>query len=177
MAQRFSPEHPAVSLIWAMTRNGVIGANQGLPWRLPEDLRFFMMTTTAKPNVMGRKTFESMKAPLPRRPNIVITRQTDYRRDDVDIVPTLDAGLSRARELCAELGRDELMVIGGAEIYRQALPQADRLYVTFVDADVDGDTCFPEVPWDRFTEVWRRDFGLLPGHDYPYTTAMFEAMP
>ena len=170
----FTPESPAVALIWAMTRNGVIGRSGGLPWRLPEDLQFFMRTTTAKPNIMGRKTLESMKAPLPRRANIVITRQGDYERSGVEVGSNLDVALTLARRHCLEDGRDELMVIGGAEIYRQALPLADRLYVTHIDVDLDGDTHFPVVDWSRFEERWRCDFGHLPAHDYPFSIAMYE---
>ena len=174
MSERYSPANPAVAMIWAMTRNGVIGRAGGLPWRLPEDLQFFMRTTTAKPNIMGRKTLESMKAPLPRRTNIVVTRQPDYRRDRVQVTPTLDSALELARAQCLADGRDELMVIGGAELYRTALPQADRLYVTRVDAELEGDTVFPAVDWDRFEERWRQGFGQLPAHDYPFSIAMYE---
>ena len=87
----YSPTEPAVALIWAMTKNGVIGAAQGLPWRLPDDMRFFMMTTAAKPVIMGRKTFESMKAPLPRRTNIVVTRDPAYDRQGIRVAAALPA--------------------------------------------------------------------------------------
>ncbi|MEM1433811.1 MAG: dihydrofolate reductase [Pseudomonadota bacterium] len=170
----YSSSDPAVALIWAMTRNGVIGAAQGLPWRLPDDMRFFMMTTAAKPVVMGRKTFESMKAPLPRRTNIVVTRDAAYDRSGIQVAPSLPAALDVARGVCSETGRDELIVAGGAEIYRQALPHAQRLYVTLIDAEIDGDTVFPEVPWDRFRTVWRHDFGQRPAHDYSFSIAMYE---
>lgn len=171
---RFTPEAPAVALIWAMTRNRVIGRSGGLPWRLPEDLQFFMRTTTSKPNIMGRKTLESMKAPLPRRANIVITRQADYSRPGVEVAGDLDGALAMARRHCTEAGRDELMVIGGAEIYRQALPLADRLYVTHIEVDLEGDTHLPEVNWSRFEERWRCDFGHPPAHDFPFSIAMYE---
>ena len=170
----YSPTEPAIALIWAMTRNGVIGAAQGLPWRLPDDMRFFMMTTAAKPVIMGRKTFESMKAPLPRRTNIVVTRDVAYDREGIRVAQSLPAALDVARDVCSDTGRDELIVAGGAEIYRQALPQAHRLYVTLIDAEIDGDTFIPDVDWHRFRLIWRHEFGQRPAHDYPFSIAMYE---
>lgn len=174
MTRPLSQDNPAIALIWAMTRNGVIGHDQGLPWRLPEDLRFFMVTTTAKPVIMGRKTFESMKSPLPRRTNIVVTRASDYARAGIEVASSLDAALDTARAICQRDGRDEIMVAGGSEIYRQALPLADRLYVTWIDTELEGDTRFPDVDWGAFSEVWRRDCGQLPAHDYPFSLRMYE---
>jgi dihydrofolate reductase len=135
-----------VALIWAMARNRVIGRDNRLPWRLPRDMQFFVATTMGKPVIMGRRTFESMKAPLAGRTNIVVTSDTGYRREGVLVAHSLEAALDLAQAQCRADDVEEAMVIGGAEIYRVALPLATRLYVTLIDADVEGDTFFPEKP-------------------------------
>lgn len=165
---------PAIALIWAMADNGVIGAAGGLPWRLPEDLRFFMMTTSRKAVIMGRKTFESMKAPLPRRRNIVVTRDAGYDRAGIDVAASFDHAVALAAIHSAEQRLDEIAVAGGSEIYRLALPRADRLYVTRIHAEIDGDTVFPPVPWDAFERCWQRRYDNLPAHDHSFTIEMWE---
>ena len=138
-----------ISLIWAMAENQVIGRANSLPWRLPDDMRHFMDTTMGKPVVMGRKTFVSMKAPLPGRTNIVLTRDTQYQHPGVKVLHDLDAALDLAESQCLIDGQDEIMVIGGADIYALALPRATRLHVTHVHAQVQGDVFFPEVDWSQ----------------------------
>jgi len=132
---------PRVTLIVAMTDDGVIGIDGQLPWRLPEDLRRFKAATLGKPVVMGRKTFESIGRPLPQRHNIVLTRQSGLSLADaaVTVVPTFDAALQAAGDA------PEVMIIGGAEIYRLALPLAQRILLTRVHANVRGDTHFPPL--------------------------------
>ena len=134
-----------VSLIWAMADNGVIGLDNGLPWRLPVDMKHFMTTTLGKPIVMGRKTLESMKSPLPGRTNIVLTRDPNWQRDGVLVVRDMPAAMALAEQQGLIDGVDEVMVIGGAEIYALALPMAERLYVTRVHAQPAGDVYFPPV--------------------------------
>lgn len=134
-----------VSLIWAMADNGVIGLDNGLPWRLPVDMKHFMTTTLGKPVVMGRKTLESMKSPLPGRTNIVLTRDPSWQRDAVQVVRDLPAAMALAEQQGLIDGVDEAMVIGGAEIYALALPIAERLYVTRVHAQPAGDVYFPPI--------------------------------
>mgnify|MGYP002013002456 FL=1 len=134
-----------VSLIWAMADNGVIGLDNGLPWRLPVDMKHFMTTTLGKPVVMGRKTLESMKSPLPGRTNIVLTRDPNWQRDGVLVVRDMPAAMALAEQQGLIDGVDEVMVIGGAEIYALALPMAERLYVTRVHAQPAGDVYFPPV--------------------------------
>ena len=134
-----------VSLIWAMADNGVIGLNNGLPWRLPVDMKHFMTTTLGKPVVMGRKTLESMKSPLPGRTNIVLTRDPNWQRDGVLLVRDMPAAMALAEQQGLIDGVDEVMVIGGAEIYALALPMAERLYVTRVNAQPAGDVYFPPI--------------------------------
>jgi dihydrofolate reductase len=133
------------SAIAALARNRVIGQGNGLPWRLPGDLKFFKATTLGKPVVMGRKTFQSIGRPLPGRPNIVVTRDPGFAAEGVHVVRDIDTALDLAATLARETGAEEVMVIGGAEIYAQALPRLDRLYLTEIDAEIDGDAYFPEI--------------------------------
>ncbi|HET7312956.1 dihydrofolate reductase [Salinisphaera sp.] len=135
---------PRISLIAAMDTHGVIGAHGGMPWHLPEDLRWFKRQTRDKPIVMGRRTFEAIGRPLPHRRNLVITRNAAMDAEGVEIVGDLDAAVARAGDA------EELMVIGGAQIYALALPRADRLLITRIDAAYDGDTWFPEIDWARW---------------------------
>ena len=123
----------------AAARNGVIGRNNALPWHLPEDLRYFRRVTMGKPVVMGRKTFESIGKPLPGRTNIVITRNRAYSAEGIKVVRGLNEALNLAADIALIDGVEELVVIGGAEIYRTAIPRADRLYMTEVHAQVEGD--------------------------------------
>lgn len=140
-----------ISLIWAMAENGVIGRDNRLPWRLPVDMKHFMTTTMGKPVIMGRKTLESMKSPLPGRMNIVLTRDPLWQRDGVQVVGDLSEALDLAEQQGLIDGIDEAMIIGGAEIYALALPLAERLYVTRVHAEPPGDVYFPPIDLD----AWR----------------------
>lgn len=136
-----------ISIHVAIADNGVIGRDGGLPWRLSTDLKRFKAETMGKPVVMGRKTWESFpKRPLPGRANIVITRNPDFRPDGAEVVRSLDEALSlaRVRGRCSP-GGDEVCVIGGGEIYAQALDRADALHVTHVHVSPDGDTRFPAI--------------------------------
>lgn len=137
-----------VTLVAAVAENGVIGREGGLPWRLSTDMRRFKATTMAKPVVMGRKTWESFpKRPLPGRRNIVITRDRGYEAEGAEIAGGLEEALALARAERAA----EVCVIGGGEIYAQALPFADRLDITHVLANIDGDTRFPAID----PRIWR----------------------
>lgn len=136
-----------LALIVAAATNNVIGLNNQLPWHLPQDLKYFKAKTLGKPIVMGRKTYESIGRPLPGRTNIVITRQQGWRADpDVLIAHNIDQALELARDLVGAESDAEVMVIGGAEIYRNCLPQADRVYLTRIEKDVEGDAYFPSLP-------------------------------
>lgn len=146
------------SLIVAMAKNQTIGINNTLPWHLPNDLKYFKQVTMSKPIIMGRKTFDSIGRPLPGRTNIVITRQADYQAEGIMVVNSLQQALDKAADICFIGGHDEAMVIGGAEIYQQALLKADRLYITHVHAEVEGDAFFPEVRWSDWQECKREDY-------------------
>lgn len=121
-----------------MAENRVIGRAGRLPWRLPADMRYFKQLTSGHTVIMGRKTFESMDGPLPDRRNVVLTRRGDYHPAGTTVVRDLDQALALA------VGESEVFVVGGAEVYRLALPRADRLYLTVVHTTVEGDTAFPE---------------------------------
>jgi dihydrofolate reductase len=156
-----------------MADNGVIGRGNRLPWRLPKDMQFFMAATMGKPVIMGRKTFESMKAPLPGRTNIVLTREAQYAREGVKVVPNFAEALKVAKAQCLLDGVDEIMVAGGAEIYRLGLAVATRLYVTRVHADVTGDTYFPDVDWSQWEEARSESFAADDRHSHPFSISVY----
>ena len=157
-----------ITLIVAAADNGVIGRDNALPWHLPDDLRRFKSLTLGKPVVMGRKTFESIGKPLPGRQNIVVTRDTNYHREGVTVVHGVDEAVAAAN------GAPEIMVIGGAELFRLFLPRATRVHLTRVHADIAGDVVWPELDntwvgvaseqhpaderhaWSMTFEVWER---------------------
>jgi dihydrofolate reductase len=139
-----------IAMIAAVAANGVIGANGGIPWRIPSDMAFFKATTMGKPIVMGRKQFETVGRPLPGRTNIVVTRQPGYQPDGVLVVNDLEAALDHARAIAEADGAGEVMVIGGGEIYAQAMPLAQRLYISHVDLSPEGDVFFPRID----TQQW-----------------------
>ena len=134
-----------IAMIAAVAENGVIGADQSIPWRIPSDMAFFKRITMGKPLVMGRKQFETVGKPLPGRTNIVVTRQADYSPDGVIVMGNLDAAIAEARAIAEGDGVDEVMIVGGGEIYRQAMPLADRLYISHVALAPDGDVMFPTI--------------------------------
>lgn len=136
-----------VSLVVAAAQNNVIGRGNDLPWHLPDDLKRFKAVTLGKPIIMGRKTYASIGRPLPGRTNIVISRQTQFAAEGCTTVTSLEEALAAAGDT------SEAMVIGGAEIFRQALPRADQLYLTRVHADVPGDTFFPDLVLDDWIEL------------------------
>ena len=163
-----------LALIWAMSRNRVIGAAGGLPWRLPDEMRHFQRTTLDKPVIMGRRTFATMAEPLPRRTNIVLTRSPGYSHPGVEVAHDLVEALAVASEICARDGAEEAVVIGGAEVYALALPKADRLYRTIIDADLEGDTYFPEYPESDWRELERYPHAADRRHAYSYTVQVLE---
>lgn len=163
-----------IAMIWAMANNGVIGRQNKLPWHLPNDLKYFKRLTSGKTVIMGRKTYESIGRPLPNRINIVITRAKDFHAEGIKVVNSLPAALELAAAETLISGAEEVIVIGGAEIYKLCLPLAERLYVTLVHADVDGDARFPE--WDRqaYQEIGREDFSADGPNPYDYSFVVFD---
>ena len=157
-----------VSLVVAVADTGVIGRDNALPWHLPDDLKHFKRVTLGKPVVMGRKTFESIGKPLPGRTNIVVTRDTNYRREGVTVVHSADAALAAAGEA------EEVMVIGGADLFRLFLPRARRVHLTRVHGNVAGDVHWPPLDED----LWHRsDAQAHPAderHSYAMTFELWE---
>jgi len=151
-----------LALVVAMARNGVIGRDGSLPWHLPADLKRFRAITMGKPIVMGRRTHESIGRPLPGRRNIVLSRLADYQAQGCEVFPTLNAALA-ALEDCAEV-----MIVGGAALYAEALPHASTLYVTDVDAAPQGDVYFPEFDRDDWQEIEREQHAADPLNEHPY---------
>jgi dihydrofolate reductase len=152
----------SISLIVAMDEAGTIGRNGTLPWRLPEDLKHFRRLTFGKTVLMGRKTWESLGKPLEGRANWVLSRDPAFRPAGCEVFRTLEQALAAARD-------GELVVIGGAEIYRQALPLADTLHLTRVHARVDGDTRFPEWPAGQFRQTARVDHPADARHAHAFS--------
>lgn len=158
-----------LALIVAQSVNRVIGRENKMPWHLPEDLQYFKRVTMGNAIVMGRKTFESIGRPLPGRTNIVVTRNADYQAAGVEVVHDLATALSRAEDLALINGNEELLVIGGSELYHQALPAAERLYLTQVHAEVEGDAFFPALDMHEWQEVGREDYAADERNPYAYS--------
>ena len=166
-----------LAIIVAASRNGVIGRNNALPWHLPGDLQYFKRVTMGKPILMGRKTFESIGRPLPGRTNVVISRNPAFQAEGVKIVGTLNEALELARDMALIDGVDELVVIGGEQIYREALPRTQRLYLTEVHADVDGDAYLPDICREDWREVSRELHGASDTNPYDYSFVVLERSP
>ena len=154
-----------VVLVAAVADNGVIGRDNGLPWRLSSDLKHFKALTVGKPVVMGRKTYLSIGKPLPGRPNIVVTRDPDFRVEGVIVVGGVEAAMTAAREKARELGVDEIMVIGGTDIFTQTMDLADRLEITHVHTSPEGDTHFPVIDPKLWRQTARSDVPAGPRDD------------
>jgi dihydrofolate reductase len=143
-----------ISLIWAMDENRAIGKDNKLPWHLPEDLKFFKRMTMGHPIVMGRKTHDSIGKPLPGRENIIITRDQHYKRDGCTVLNTINELLDYANQ-----SQEEIFVIGGAEIFKELIPRADRIYLTLIHHQFEGDTFFPVFPMDDW-KLESREMGI-----------------
>ncbi|SDT06045.1 dihydrofolate reductase [Pseudomonas prosekii] len=142
-----------LSLIAALGENRVIGVDNSMPWHLPGDFKYFKATTLGKPIIMGRKTWDSLGRPLPGRLNIVVSRQADLLLEGAEVFSSLEAAVVRAEEWAKAQGVDELMLIGGAQLYAQGLAQADRLYLTRVALSPQGDAWFPEFDQQQWKLV------------------------
>ena len=160
-----------VSLVVAAAKNRVIGRDGELPWHLPDDLRHFKRLTTGKPVVMGRRTFESIGRPLPDRHNIVMTRDPDYTARDCDVVTSVRDALRLAGD------GTEVMVIGGGQVYRDFLPRADRIYLTRVQAEIEGDTHFPEIDTNEWQLVSSEHHDADDKHAPAFEMMVFERRP
>jgi len=154
-----------IKIIVAMSKNRVIGNNNELIWKLSSDLKRFKELTTNNPVIMGRKTYESIGRPLPNRRNIVITRNTEYSVEGCEIVSSLEEALL--------LTNNDCFIIGGGEIYKQSLEVADKIYLTLVNKEFEGDTTFPELD-DKWAKISRKDFKADDKNEYDYSFIEYE---
>lgn len=161
-----SRKRPLVTLIAAVAKNGVIGAGNSLPWRLPQDLKRFKSLTLGHPIIMGRKTWDSLGRPLPGRTNIVVSRSPNWHAAGARPARSLAEALAAA----AESATEEIFIIGGADIYRQALPLAQRLQLTEIDRDFSGDVHFPTVDPVQWRESAREVHRAESEFDYAFVT-------
>jgi dihydrofolate reductase len=166
-----------LAIIVAAARNRVIGRNNALPWHLPEDLKYFKRVTMGKPILMGRKTFESIGRPLPGRANLVVSRDPEFSAAGVSVAGSLDEAVELARDIALIDGVEELVVIGGEQIYRAALPRTQRLYLTEVHADVEGDALMPEICRDEWREMSRERHVASDANPYDYSFVVLERSP
>jgi len=168
-----------IALIVAMTRNLVIGKDNKMPWHLPEDLKYFKRVTLNKPVVMGRNTFESIGKPLPQRTNIIVSRNTDYKVAGAIVVQSVEQALQMVADLyhTIEAPEDsEVMIIGGAQIYAQTLALAQRLYLTEIQAEIDGDTSFPVFDRTEWQEVAREEHPATADNPHPYNFLVLDRL-
>jgi dihydrofolate reductase len=163
-----------LALVAAVARNGVIGANNGLPWRLYTDMKRFKALTWGKPLVMGRKNFQSIGRPLPGRETILVTRDPAFAPSGVVIAHELDAALDLASERARAMGADEIIVAGGGEIYAQTIADASRLFITEVALDVEGDVRFPQIDPGQWREVRREEGERSPRDEADFTFVDYE---
>ncbi len=157
-----------ISIIAAVARNGVIGKNNQMPWYLPNDLKYFKNTTLGHHVIMGRKNYEAEGKPLPKRENIIVTRQAGYQAVGCAVVHSLEEALKLARH------DPEPFIIGGGNIYRQALPIADKLYLTRIEADIEGDVYFPKVGYEEWKLVWSENHQADERNKYEHEFQVYE---
>ncbi|MDQ4139079.1 MAG: dihydrofolate reductase [Bacteroidota bacterium] len=153
-----------IASIFAMSENKVIGNNNQLPWHLPADLKYFKSLTLSHPIIMGRKTFESIGKPLPQRTSVIVTRQKDYTQSDCIVVNSVPAAIDTAQKI-----NNNIFIIGGAEILKQALPYIDTMYLTLIHEKFTGDTFYPEINPEDWQEVSRQDFKPDERNIYAYS--------
>lgn len=165
---------PSLALIAAVGRNNVIGHGPDIPWRLPSDQQFFKRITMGKPIIMGRKTFETFKRPLPGRTSIVVTRQLSYQPEGVLTANSLEKALTLAEEIARRDQASEIFVIGGGDLYAQAIGIAKRLYITHVNAEPAGDVVFPQIDPAEWTGFTRSEYEADPADSTDYTVRVYE---
>ena len=163
-----------IFLIAAVAENNVIGANGDMCWKIKSELQYFKKTTVGYPVIHGRKSFESLGAPLPGRANIVITRDQNYAADGITVVHTLDDAIRLAKEIATKEGKDGVFIAGGAEIYRATLPMAEKLYLTEVHMAPAGETLFPAFDRSLWRETKREFHAAQQGESADYTITVLE---
>ena len=159
-----------LSHIVAASENNIIGVKNGLPWRLPNDFRYFKNKTWGMPVIMGRNTYESMKKDLPGRINIVVTKKTDWHPENVFVTHTIEEAVAKAKESEAK----EIFIIGGGEVFSQTIDNVDRIYLTRVHTTVEGDTSYPELDISKWKKIKEDLFPADEKNNYPYTLEVWE---
>jgi dihydrofolate reductase len=162
-----------ISIIVAVAKNGVIGKNNDLPWHLPDDMKYFMQTTKGHHVILGRKNYDSLPPkfkPLPNRTNIIVTHQENFTASNCIIVHHIEDGVAIARKN----GEQELFVIGGAEIYKLALPLTDTMYITEIDAEINGDTHFPSWNKNEWKEISRQHHPIDEKHQFAFDFVVYQ---
>ena len=166
-----------LAMIVAAAENDVIGRDNALPWRLPEDLRYFRRVTMGKPVIMGRRTFDSIGRPLPGRCNIVVTTNPAFEAAGVRVAHDLDEALALAGAVAEIDGAEEVMLIGGAQLYALGLPRVERIYLTRVHGDIPGDAMLPPVDWAAFREVAREEHAACEDNPWAYSFLVYDREP
>ena len=163
-----------LAVICAMSENRIIGRGNELPWHLPGDLKYFKQTTLGSPIIMGRKTWESIGRPLPGRSNIVVSRNNQLTIEQVQTADSLTGAIKLAREIAVPDNVSEVFVIGGAELYKEAFPLADRLYLTRVHAEIEGDTYLEGFKEKDWIEISRETFNVADHEGHNYSICVLE---
>ena len=166
--------YPKLSIIVARSLNNVIGVDGDLPWKISTDLKFFKATTMGKPVLMGRVTWDSLPFPLPGRPNLVLTRNSEFKPQKAEVFYTLPDMVGRGFELAGNLDAREIMIIGGARLYQQLLPFCQRLYITDVQTEIEGDAFFPEIDPNEWTETQTMTPPRADGDDFEIIIRVFD---
>lgn len=159
-----------ISILVAMDKDGLIGKDNDLPWRLPNDLKYFKQLTTKHTILMGRKTYESIGRPLPNRTNVVLTRNKDFQPEGCKVVHSVE----EVQKLFKEDTNDEVFVIGGSDIFKLLLPFTDRLYITRIDESFEGDTFFPEIDFDNWNLVSKEQGEKDENNPYDYYFCIYD---
>lgn len=162
-----------ISAIWAQSKNGVIGVNNQIPWHLPDDLKFFKRTTLGHHIITGRKNYESVGKPLPGRTNVIVTRNRGYAVSGCPVVHSVEDALSLAHKA----GEEEVFIVGGGEIYKAALPYLQKLYMTLIDTEIEGDVYFPEIDWTKWDIIGQEDHPVDERHKFSFSFKVFEPKP
>lgn len=165
---------PKISLIAAVADNGVIGTGNGLPWRIKSEMKYFKETTMGHPVIHGRKSYETLNKPLPGRTNIIVTRDENYKAEGAIVTHTIEDAIKAAKTIAQKDGKGEIFVLGGAEIYKLALPLADKIYYTEIHMNAAGDVRFPAFDREDWHEVRRETREALPDEDAGYTITVLE---
>ncbi|MEZ5829140.1 MAG: dihydrofolate reductase [Hyphomicrobiales bacterium] len=165
---------PVIALVVAMAENRAIGRGGDLPWHLRSDMKFFRKVTMGKPIIMGRRTFKSLPRVLDGRLNVVLTRNAAFEAPGAVMAYNLEEALDVARKDAAKSGADEIMIIGGEDVFREVLPQTGRIYLTEVHASPEADTFFPELDRDDWREVFREAHPAGPNDDHAFSFVVLE---